>query len=66
MTAIIKEVFEALKEAGVSEEKAVAAAHALADSERRSTRIEADLLVLKWMAGFNLAFTVGILFKVLA
>lgn len=27
------------------------------------TRIESDLSLLKWMAGFNLALTVAVLFK---
>ena len=32
--------------------------------EPRITRIERDLNLLKWMAGFNLAMTAAILFRV--
>jgi hypothetical protein len=44
-----------LKEAGASDEKARAAAQALANGDSRFSKIEADLLVLKWMVGFILA-----------
>ncbi|MGH2603207.1 MAG: integrase [Dehalococcoidia bacterium] len=63
MTTLIKEVYEAFKEAGVSEEKAAAAATAIAGYEDRFTKIEHDLALLKWMLGFNLALTSAVLFK---
>jgi hypothetical protein len=44
-----------LKEAGASDEKARAAAQALANYDNRFSKIEADLLVLKWMVGAILA-----------
>jgi hypothetical protein len=34
--------------------------------EARKTRIAGDMTLLKWMLGFNLAFTAGILVKLLA
>ena len=34
--------------------------------ETRMTKLEGDMTLLKWMLGFNLAFTVGILVKLLA
>ena len=34
--------------------------------EARMTRIDGDITLLKWMLGFNLAFTAGILVKLLA
>jgi hypothetical protein len=43
MSAIIIEVYDAFKEAGVSEEKSLAAARALADYESHFVRIESDL-----------------------
>jgi hypothetical protein len=49
------ELYDALKEAGASEEKARAAAKAIADHDSRFNRIEADLLLLKWMVGAILA-----------
>jgi hypothetical protein len=34
--------------------------------ESRITKVEGDITLLKWMLGFNLAFTAGILVKLLA
>ena len=64
MSTMISEVYDALKEAGASEEKARKAAEAIASYENRFARIETDLTLLKWMVGFNLAFTVAVLWKV--
>lgn len=64
MSTMISEVYDALKEAGASEEKARKAAEALASYENRFTRIESDLAVLKGMVGFNLALTGAVLWKV--
>ncbi|OGA42237.1 MAG: hypothetical protein A3G24_29015 [Betaproteobacteria bacterium RIFCSPLOWO2_12_FULL_62_13] len=36
------------------------------DITTRTTKLEGDMTLLKWMLGFNLAFTVGILVKLLA
>lgn len=47
MSTIIIEVYDAFKEAGVSEEKSVAAAKALADYESHFVRIESDLTDVK-------------------
>lgn len=64
MSTMISEVYDALKEAGASEEKARKAAEAVATYENRFARIESDLALLKWMIGFNLAITVAILWKI--
>ncbi len=64
MSTMISEVYDALKEAGASEEKARKAAEAVATYENRFARIESDLAVVKWMIGFNLAMTVAVLWKV--
>jgi hypothetical protein len=61
---IIEEIYDALIEAGTSEEKARAAARAMTNYETRISKIESDINLLKWMAGFNLAMTVAILFRV--
>ena len=63
MSTMISEVYDALKEAGASEEKAKAAAQALANYENRFASINTDLVLLKWMIGFNLAFTMAVLWK---
>lgn len=66
MSTMIFEVYDVLKEAGASEEKARAAAEAVASYEHRFSKIEADLLLLKWMVGFNLALSAGILLRLFA
>ena len=64
MATMISEVYDALKEAGASEEKARKAAEAIASYENRFSKIESDLLVLKWMVGYLVASTTAILWKV--
>jgi hypothetical protein len=73
MATMISEVYDALKEAGASEEKARKAAEAIAGYENRFAKVDADLTALrgelslvKWMLGFNLAMTVAILWRVFA
>jgi hypothetical protein len=61
---IIEEIYDALIEAGASEEKARAAARAMTNYETRLLKIENKLSLLEWMLGFNLAMTVAILFRV--
>ncbi len=70
MATMIAEVYDALKEAGASEEKARAAATALASYENRFARLESQLVelqgrvsLLTWMVGFNLAISVTVLFR---
>ena len=47
----------------ISEEKARKAAEALANSESRFSRIDADLLVLKGMTGFVFAGVTGLVIR---
>jgi hypothetical protein len=63
MPLMLSSLYDALMEAGASEDKARKAAEEAAQYEVRFARIEADLGVLKWMVGFNLVFSVGILVK---
>nr|VFK68757.1 MAG: hypothetical protein BECKUNK1418G_GA0071005_12664 [Candidatus Kentron sp. UNK]VFK73712.1 MAG: hypothetical protein BECKUNK1418H_GA0071006_12592 [Candidatus Kentron sp. UNK] len=63
MSAIVKEVCDAFVEAGVSEEKSTLAAKAIADYDARFARIEADLLILKWMVGLVIAVEILPLLK---
>jgi hypothetical protein len=63
MAVMIAEVYEALKEAGASEAKARAAAESLANYESRFSKIEADLLVIKWMLGVVIAGILSIMVK---
>jgi hypothetical protein len=63
MSTIIVELYDALKEAGASDEKARAAAQALANYDSPFSKIEADLLVLKWMIGSILAGVASLVLK---
>jgi hypothetical protein len=63
MTTMITEIYDALLEAGASQEKARAAAEAVAGFENRFARIEADLSVVKWVLTFNTAMLIALLGK---
>jgi hypothetical protein len=67
MSVMIAELYDALKEAGASEEKARAAAKTMADYENRFNKIDAELQLMKWMIGGCLALSVtviGLLFNI--
>jgi hypothetical protein len=73
MSTMVVEVYDALKDAGASEEKARKAAEAIANYDARFGEVKAelsdvrgDMKLLKSMTGFNLACSVGILFRLLA
>ncbi|WP_133511671.1 integrase [Candidatus Thiosymbion oneisti] len=63
MSTMITEVYEAFISAGADDEKAKAAAQALADYESRFNRIDSDLRILKWMVGAILAGVVSLIIK---
>ncbi|WP_133511832.1 integrase [Candidatus Thiosymbion oneisti] len=52
-----------MSSAGADDEKAKAAARALADYESSFNRIDSDLRVLKWMVGAILAGVVSLVIK---
>ncbi len=54
-----------LKQAGLPDEQAEAVAAALAEELAEHLATKADLLLLKWMVGFNLAFSAAILWRVI-
>lgn len=60
---MISEVYDALLEAGASQEKARKAAEAVANYDTRFNKVEQDLAVLKWMVGLVLAGVVGLVLK---
>ncbi|EIC19498.1 hypothetical protein [Thiorhodovibrio frisius] len=64
MTTMIAEVYDALVSAGADDTKARDAAKAIADYSRDIAEVKANLALLKWMVGFNLAFTLVMLWKV--
>lgn len=63
MSTIIVEVYEALKEAGASEEKAKSAAETLANYEGKFSKIETDLTVIKWMLGVLIAMSASLIIR---
>ena len=60
---MIVEVYDALRGAGASEEKAQSAAKAIADYDNRFNKVEADLRILKWMLGAVLAGVLSLVVK---
>lgn len=65
MAAMLGEVYDALREIGVSEEKARKAAEAIASYDPQIAAIRSDVRMLTWMVGTNLVLTIGILVKLL-
>ena len=64
MTTMIAEVHDAFKSAGAEEDKALAAATAIADYQRDIADLRGDVKLIKWIVGFNLAFSVTALFLI--
>lgn len=72
VTTMISEVYDALVEAGASEEKARRAAEAVATYENRLAtidgrmeRLEGRMTLLQWMMATNIVITLGVLGKLL-
>ncbi|MCO5147925.1 MAG: integrase [Aquamicrobium sp.] len=63
MSVMQSEVFEAFRAIDIPEEKALKAATALNKRDDDVVSLKADMLLLKWMLGFVLAFQVGIFIK---
>jgi hypothetical protein len=63
MSTMEAEVFDAFRAAGVPDDKAMAAAQALNRRDTRVSAVESDVILLKWMVGFNLALTMAVLLK---
>ena len=60
---MLSKTYEALKAAGISDDKARAAAEEIAGYDNRLAKIEGDLTLLKWMLGLNLAFSLTLIVK---
>jgi hypothetical protein len=65
MSKAIIEIYDALKIAGVPDDKATAAAKAVADigQEDRLVKIESDIKVIKWMLGVIIAGIASLILK---
>ncbi len=66
MTNMQSEVFQAFRSIEIPEDKAIAAASALAKRDDEVTALKSDRLVVKWMLGVVLAFQVAIIFTIFA
>lgn len=66
MAIMLAELYDALKDAGAPDDSARKAAEAVAAYETRFAKIEADLMLLKWMTGATLAGVVSLLIKAFA
>jgi hypothetical protein len=64
MTTMITEVYDALREAGASDDKSRKAAEAVAAFENRFAKIETELAVLKYMSGATIALVLLVLGKI--
>ena len=65
MARMIAEVYDAVKSAGADDEKARAAAIALADTDTIMTDIRQRLRVLEWAVGANTVMLVGLVLKLI-
>ena len=72
MATMISEVYDALLEAGASEEKARKAAEAVVAYDQRFAVLETRMVepggrvaLVQWMVGTNIVLTLGVLWKLL-
>lgn len=63
MSVMQSEVFEAFRAIDIPEDKALKAATALSKRDDDVSSLKGELLVLKWMMGFVLAFQLAIFVK---
>jgi hypothetical protein len=63
MTVMRSEVFEAFRAIDIPEDKALKAATALSRRDDDVASIKSELLLMKWMTGFVLAFQIAIAVK---
>ncbi len=69
VSAVESEVFEAFRDLGVSEEKALKAASALSKRDQEVGGLKAEVSTIKWMLATNLTlslFALGILVKMIS
>ncbi len=59
---MVGSLYDALRSANVTEEKARKAAEEVADFQKQIGDVRTDIAVLKWMMGFVLAGVVSLLF----
>ena len=64
MALMMGKLHEALIRAGADKEAAREAAEEVANYDNGIGKVEADLVLLNWMLGFNIAMTLAILWRV--
>jgi hypothetical protein len=65
MARMIAEVYDALRSAGADDEKARAAAIALADTDNAFSEIRQRLRVPEWAVGANTVMLIGLVLKLI-
>ena len=65
MAMMMSAFYDALRKAGADDDSARRAAEEGASDENRFAKIEGELLLMKWMIGFNLALTAAVRAKLL-
>ena len=64
MSTMITEVYDTLISASADEKKACDAIKAIVQYRSEREAITINQMMMKWMVGFNLAFTIAILWRV--
>ena len=65
MPLMLSKTYDALREAGASEELAREAAEEIATFDARLASVESKLNILQWMVGTNVILTAGVLLRLL-
>ena len=66
MAIMMGKLYAALRAANVPDKEAGQASEKVAACETRLSRLAADVRLLQWMGGFNIALSVAILLKLFA
>ena len=62
MSLMAGNLYDALKNAGADEEKAMKAAQEAANYDKELGEIKSEVKLMKWMLSFNIGLTVAVLF----
>ncbi|MFM9976897.1 MAG: hypothetical protein ACKVOP_02465 [Sphingomonadaceae bacterium] len=66
MSLMLSSMYDAPIDGGTSDEKARKAAEEVANYDNRLNTLDAKMTLLQWMAGVNIALTVGVLLKLMS
>lgn len=65
MAVMLGNLYGALREAGVPDDRAQKAAEEVVSFKDEISSVKTDVVLLKWMVGFNIALTLGLMGLVL-